>query len=127
MHRLPKVSVEIERAVYRYIEQVCRDEKCDVLAVGGMPDHIHLLVALSSTVSLSDLMKNVKGGSSRLISQTLKPGEWFEWQKSYGAFSIAVRDKTKVVEYIENQKAHHDANTTLPHAEETFEIIETTE
>jgi len=75
--RLPLVTEDIERDVHRYIERVCTDDKCDVLAVGGMPDHVHLLVALPGTIGYSELMKHVKGGSSRLISAKLKPGEWF--------------------------------------------------
>src|SRR5436190_17106451 len=66
--RLPLITPEIERDVYRYMEKVCQDERCEVLAIGGMPDHVHLLAAISNTVSLSALMQNVKGGSSRFIS-----------------------------------------------------------
>src|ERR1051326_7077497 len=91
--RLPLITAEIERDVYRYIEKVCQDDKCDVLAVGGIPDHIHLLVAMSNTVSLSALMQHIKGGSSRFISHKLKPGQWFAWQAHYAAFCLALGSK----------------------------------
>ena len=54
--RLPLLTEDIERDVYRYIEKVCRDDKCDVLAIGGMPDHIHLLVLLANTMTMADLL-----------------------------------------------------------------------
>jgi REP element-mobilizing transposase RayT len=117
--RLPLITEDIERQVYRYIEHVCRNNRCDVLAVGGMPDHIHLLVNMSSTVSFAHLVKEVKGGSSRLISATLKPGEWFAWRGYYAVFSVATRDKQRIVCYIENQKQHHAEGTLWTLAEKT--------
>lgn len=115
------ITENIETEVYRYIQKVCRDEKCEVLAIGGMPDHIHLFVALSNTITISDLMRNVKGGSSRLISKTLKPEGWFKWQAHYGAFSVSPRDKDRVAAYIHNQKKRHNSGKLWAEAEETFE------
>ena len=85
--RHPLISEEIERDLWRYLETVCVDDGCEVLMVGGMPDHVHLLVLLSNTITLADLMKHIKGGSSAFVSDKLRPGEWFKWQGSYGAFS----------------------------------------
>jgi len=58
--RMPIVTDSIERVLYRNISQVCVDDGCEVLAIGGMPDHVHLLVKLSLTRSCSDLMKHAK-------------------------------------------------------------------
>ena len=96
-----------------------------MFAVGGMPDHIHLLVALPSTISLSELMQRVKGGSSRYVTDVCKPGEWFAWQGSYGAFSLRKKDIKTFIAYIENQKQHHLDKTLWPDAEETFEEVDT--
>src|SRR5438105_7646781 len=87
--RLPIIRPEFERELYRYISTVCRDDKCDVLALNGMEDHVHLLVSLAPTISMAGLMKDVKGGSSRFVSEELAPGEWFQWQGHYGAFSVS--------------------------------------
>ena len=119
--RLPLISEDVERELHRYIEQVARDNGCDVLAVGGMPDHIHLFVNLSTTASLAQLMKNAKGGSSRLMSKTLKPDGWVAWQGSYAVFSVAIRDKQKVIRYINAQKRHHAEGSIWPEAEQTGE------
>jgi len=115
--RLPWITPDIERELYRYIERVCQDDDCDVLAIGGMPDYIHLLVSFSNMLTLAELMQHVKGGSSRLVTQVLKPGGEFRWQGSYGAFSVSPRDKEKIVRYIQNQKRHHAEGTLWPEAE----------
>ena len=103
------------------MEKVCYDDKCEVLAVGGMSDHIHLFVMLPNTITLGDLMKHVKGGSPLFFSQKLRPGEWFAWQGSYAANAICRSKIGTVVKYIANQKHHHADNTIWPGAEETGE------
>ena len=87
--RQPLITEAVERDLYKYIEAVCADDHCKVLALGGMPDHVHLLVLLSNTVTMADFMRHVKGGSSRFIPKCLTPGSWFAWQGSYGAFSVS--------------------------------------
>ena len=111
----------MEHRIYRYISDVCLDDKCDVLSIGGIEDHLHLLVNLAPTISMADLMKHVKGGSSRFVSEELCPGEWFQWQGHYGAFSVSARDKQRVISYIRNQKDHHNSGTIWPDAEEPTE------
>jgi len=121
--RQPLVTEGVERDLYKYIEAVCDDDHCKVLALGGMPDHVHLLVLLSNTVTIADLMRHVKGGSSRFVPKRLTPGSWFAWQGSYGAFSVSPAYIPKVVAYIQNQKQHHTDGTLYPNAEETNEIV----
>ena len=122
--REPFVSEVIERDLYRYIVGVCQDDHCDVLAIGGMPDHVHLLVKLSNTISLGQLMHDVKGGSSRFVNEKLKPGDSFKWQAHYGAFSVRPKDLDQILDYVRNQKQRHADGKVWPHSEETFEVIE---
>ena len=105
--RLPLITEEIERDVYRYIEGVCHKHGCPVLAIGGMPDHIHILVSLTATITIADLVEYMKGGSSRHVSEAVEAAEWFKWQGSYGAFTVSPHEKQKVTRYILNQKQHH--------------------
>jgi len=121
--RQPLVTEQVERDLYKYIEAVCDDDYCKVLALGGMPDHVHLLVLLSNTVTMADLMRHVKSGSSRFVPKRLTPGERFAWQGSYGAFSVSQANIPKVVSYIQNQKQRHAEGTLYPNAEETNEIV----
>jgi len=119
--RLPLVSEDIEREVYRCIRAICAELKCECLAVGGMEDHVHLMVALASTVSMGQLMKRVKGGSSHVISESIRPGEWFAWQPNYAAFAVSNSHNSRVIQYIENQKQRHSAGRVWAEAEETDE------
>ncbi len=84
---------------------------------------MHVLVSLPATIGYATLVKNMKAGSSRLVSQELKPGEWFAWQGHYGAFSLRKKDLAKITAYIDNQKQHHNGGDLWPHAEETYEEI----
>jgi putative transposase len=121
--RQPLITDNIVRDLYKYMEAVCNEDHREVLAVGGMPYHVHLLVLLSNTVTLADLARHVKGGSSRFVSKCLRPGSWFAWQGSYGAFSVSRRSIPKVIAYTQNQKEHHALGTLCLSAEETYEVI----
>src|SRR5579872_23782 len=81
--RLPLVTLEIERSVYRCIVQEAERLKCTVLAIGGMPDHIHLAVRIPTTVCAAQLAQQVKGVSSTFVRKQLHPGELFRWQEGF--------------------------------------------
>jgi REP element-mobilizing transposase RayT len=117
--RLPLIPQSLERRLWRYIEAVCREVRCEVLAVGGMEDHIHLLANLPATVTMADLMKRVKGGSSGFVSEELRFGEWFRWQPHYGAFAVSPEAVPIVVAYIAHQRQHHTEGSARPDWEET--------
>lgn len=121
--RLPLVTEEIEREVYRCVEQAYHHEQCEVLAVGGMPDHVHLLLLIHNTITVTDLIGHIKGGSSRFVSEKLRPGEWFAWQANYGCFSISRSHRRRLIEYIQNQKQHHADSDLLPGAEEANKLF----
>jgi putative transposase len=105
--RMPWIKPKIAEAVHRYIQSVAHKYGCEVLAVGGMPDHVHLFVCMSSTVSFAQLMQHVKGGSSYLIQHDLVPNSFFRWQAGYAIFGVSPSHKARVVAYIQNQEQHH--------------------
>lgn len=78
-----------------------------LIAAGGVADHVHLLISLSRTLSVSKAMQLIKGGSSKWIHDTLPEHRSFEWQEGYGAFSVSMSNKDKVIAYINNQAEHH--------------------
>ena len=122
--RLPLMTPEIERDVFRMIAAICVRHKCSVLALNGVCDHVHLLVALHSMAIYSKLIKEIKSGSSHLISKEILPGEWFAWQAHYGAFSVSISHVPILTIYIENQKQHHAEGTTDAALEQTDEESE---
>jgi REP element-mobilizing transposase RayT len=115
------VDTSIEKRVYSAIATRCRDLRCVPLALGGTDDHIHLLVSLHATVSVAELVKEVKGFSSYLMTHQVRPSMFFRWQGSYGAFSVGHASADIVVEYIRNQRRHHREGTVRPEWEQTGE------
>ena|SRR5947209_8062492 len=86
-----------------------------------MPDHVHLLVTVPSRLSAADLAQQVKGVSSRFVSEQLPGHEGFYWQEGYGVFSVSRSHVKRVIAYIRDQKHHHQANLLWPEWEETDE------
>jgi len=119
--RLPLVTAEIEPRIYAAIAEKCREFKCNPLAIGGIPDHVHLLVRLHITVAVATLVKEVKGSSSHLATHEIIPGQFFKWQGAYGAFTIRKSEVPKVTAYIQNQKQHHADNQLQLEFEQVFE------
>ena len=86
---------------------IVRNRKQKPIAVYCMPDHAHLLVGLNGIVSISDLVRDVKAGSSNLINEKRMFPFKFQWQSGYGAFSHSNRDLQKLVGYVLGQEKHH--------------------
>ena len=78
-----------------------------VYRIGGMPDHVHILVDISSKNTLSDFVKRLKQESSYLIKREDSCNSWNGWGEGYGAFTYSISDIPSVIEYINNQKEHH--------------------
>jgi REP element-mobilizing transposase RayT len=82
-----------------------------MLAVFSMPDHTHLLIGLNPTISVSDLVRDIKAGSSKFINDNQWLKGKFNWQEGYGAFSYSRDQVDKVAKYILNQEGHHRSRT----------------
>jgi REP-associated tyrosine transposase len=117
--RLPLISSQIERQLYAALLKKCHEMKCEPIAIGGMPDHIHLLVRLYPTVAIADLIKEVKGSTSHLMTHKICPGEFFKWQGAYGAFTLSKDAVPKIKIYIERQKDHHGQDDLWMDCEQT--------
>lgn len=82
------LTPELAPHVHRVIAGKVQDGGAEVVTIGGVEDHVHLLVRLPATVAIAPLMKQIKGGSAYSIAHPLAPGSNFRWQGSYGAFSV---------------------------------------
>ena len=96
---------------YNYIGGIIRNEKGCLYSIGGMPEHIHLLLHIPPIISVSDMIKNIKGSSSKWIKNERHFNSWSGWQRGYGAFSVSKSSIKKVEEYITGQKEHHRQRT----------------
>ena len=101
------ITPNIERRVYRNIVDQVHQLGCKTLVINGMPDHIHLFLKFSTTVTIADLVKKAKGVSSRFINHYDLIEDHFKWQIGYGAFTVSRWDTEKVLMYVHNQKIHH--------------------
>ncbi len=109
--RLPLITPAVARRLYGAMINKCRDLKCLPIRMGGVADHVHLLVRMHPAIAISTFVKEVKGSSSHLITHDVAPGEFFKWQGAYGAFTLCADDVPTVKAYIANQKNHHQYHT----------------
>jgi putative transposase len=112
--RLPLITENVKPALYHVIGAECAAFKMEILALGGIEDHVHLLVSLPATLSLAMLMKQVKGSSAHLMTHVVAPDQFFKWQGAYGAVSLSPDDIPAVCEYIKHQPEHHAQQTLVP-------------
>ncbi len=106
-HRMPVITGEIRSALYDYLGGVLRGHGGTLLAAGGMPDHVHLLAGWGTTVSVAEMLKLLKGGSSHWVSDRPDAPKAFSWQEGYGAFTVSASQVSIVKRYILNQEEHH--------------------
>lgn len=102
------IAPEWKEELYRYIAGIIQNHRHKVLAINGMPDHIHIFLGMRPNQSLSDLMQDIKGSSSKWINDKKFIKQRFEWQQGYGAFSYSRSQMHHVIAYIENQEKHHE-------------------
>lgn len=105
-NRLPIISEQMQPRLWAFLGGIARKNGMKALAVGGIEDHLHVLLSLPPTVSVAKAMQLVKGGSSKWMNDQL-PRRSFAWQENYGAFTIGVSQTKDTVRYINNQKEHH--------------------
>jgi len=105
------ITPDLERRLWPYMGGIARENKMKALAIGGVEDHVHLLISLPSTLAIAKAIQLIKGGSSKWVTDTFPSHRDFEWQEGYGAFSISVSRVEKTIAYIKNQKEHHRTQT----------------
>ena len=98
---------EWKNELYKYITGIVQNHGHKVLAINGMPDHIHVFFGMRPTQSLSDLMQDIKGDSSKWINKKGFLKGHFSWQEGYGGFSYSKSHIDHVINYIRDQEIHH--------------------
>ncbi len=100
-----------EEELYKYISGICKNKGQKLLAINGMPDHIHILIGLKPSSCLSDLVREIKKSSNDFINEKRFTSSKFQWQEGYGAFSYSHSALDNVIGYINSQKEHHQKHT----------------
>lgn len=101
------INLSWEEELYKYITGIVRNKEQKLIAINGMPDHIHILIGMRPSCCLSDLVREIKKSSNDFIKEKKFTKQKFQWQEGYGAFSYSHSALGNVVSYIENQKEHH--------------------
>lgn len=99
-----------KESLYKYMTGTIQNNNHKLLAINGTADHIHILVGLRPSQSISDLMKDVKQSSTKWINENKLVNGRFAWQEGYGAFSNSKSQVSQVIKYINNQEEHHKKN-----------------
>jgi REP element-mobilizing transposase RayT len=106
-NRAPMITGALTPRLYPYLSAVGLGNGTKVLDIGGMPDHVHLLVSLGREVTIADTVKALKASSSRWIHDTFATHREFAWQNGYGVFSIGYPELPALRAYIAGQEEHH--------------------
>jgi putative transposase len=110
-HREPWLRPELQERAWAYLGGIARQHDLTPLLVGGMDDHIHILLGMPATFTVSEALKRIKGGSSGWIKENLTGCRGFAWQDGYGAFTVSKSAESDVKDYIARQQEHHRVRT----------------
>jgi putative transposase len=105
--RRPLIQPELRERLWPFLGGIARQNQMKAIEVGGVEDHIHILLSLPATMAISKAMQLIKGGSSKWIHEIFPDQREFAWQEEYGAFSVSVSQLDKTIEYIRGQAVHH--------------------
>ncbi|MES2468135.1 MAG: IS200/IS605 family transposase [Verrucomicrobiota bacterium] len=109
--RHPFIDPDTRPRLHAYLSTVARNIGCEAYRVGGVADHVHLAIRLSRTVTIADLVQELKTSSSKWV-KTQSPGPTvFSWQRGYGCFSVGPSDLEPLRAYIDDQEKHHETRT----------------
>jgi putative transposase len=106
-HRERWIAPDIEERVWSYIAGVAGQHGMEALIVGGLDDHLHVVIGIPSTIPVSRAVQLLKGASSRWIRQTFPQLEAFGWQEGYGAFTVSKSALLATISYVERQRERH--------------------
>lgn len=113
-----------ESELYKYITGIVQNNGQKMLAINGMPDHVHFLIGMKPSCRLSDLVREVKKSSTAFVRRKKFTSYAFQWQEGFGAFSHSRSHMDRTISYILSQKEHHKKVTFQTEYRELLEIFE---
>ena len=116
-HREPLIGSAFERDLYRVIGEQCEKNGGVLHAINGMPDHVHVVVSIPPSLSVSDFVGRMKGASSHYMNNV--PRIPFEWQRGFGVLSVGSQSLHIPIEYVRRQKEHHAVSSLYEPLEQT--------
>jgi putative transposase len=107
--RRNQIAPDVQPLLWAFVGGIARKNGFKALMVGGTENHVHILLSLPATLTLSKAMQLIKGASSYWMNETHQRG--FAWQEGYGAFTLGISQKTDTIVYIRSQAEHHRKQT----------------
>jgi putative transposase len=105
------LGTDHKEELHKYVTGIITNQGQKLISINGMPDHIHILLGLRPDVALSDLVRDVKAGSSKFINERRWVRGKFSWQEGFGAFSYGHSQLGAIIRYIQKQEQHHRRRT----------------
>jgi len=119
-NRLPTIPESHCTELYKYISGIVKNKNCKLFCINGVEDHIHIFSDLHPTICLADYVKDIKVASSLWMKSNSHFPKFKSWQEGYGAFTYSIREKDRIINYIENQKEHHRKETFYDESKSLF-------
>jgi REP element-mobilizing transposase RayT len=113
------ITPEMETVVYRTIQSQAQNMQCAVMALNGMPDHIHLVVLFTPNIAIKDFVRRIKNAVWATVRERYGEERFFRWSNGYAVIGFRLNQMPKVVQYVQNQKEHHANHRTVEGWEET--------
>jgi REP element-mobilizing transposase RayT len=110
-NRQSLIKPEFKEDLYKYVSGIVRNHGQKLIAINGVPDHVHLLIGLRPAMALADLVQEIKADSTNFINKKRWVRGRFSWQEGYGAFSYGHSQLDTIIRYIQNQEKHHSRRT----------------
>jgi REP element-mobilizing transposase RayT len=105
--RRPLITDALSDRLWPYLGGIARENDMRAIEIGGVSDHVHMLISMPATLPISKALQLIKGGSSKWVHDTFPDQQLFAWQNKYGAFSVSVSQLDTVANHIRNQAEHH--------------------
>ncbi len=105
--RRPLITPALRDRLWPFLGGIARQNKMKAVEIGGVEDHVHILLSLPATMAIAKALQLIKGGSSKWVHDTFPEHRLFAWQEKYGAFSVSESRVDSIIHYIKEQKEHH--------------------
>ena len=106
-NRVPVLTENMRERLWAFMGGIARENRMTARCIGGVTDHVHLLISMPTTVSVAKGVQAIKGGSSKWVHETFPELHDFSWQEGYGAFSVSKSHLDETIVYIRSQAEHH--------------------
>jgi putative transposase len=101
------IPSQYKNELYKYITGIITNKGQKLIAINGMPDHVHILIGFKPTIAISDMVRDIKANSAKFVNEQKWLNDKFQWQHGFGAFTCGYSQLNSVCNYIRNQEEHH--------------------